>query len=80
MEIKENKMTIFYRRSTGDLTDICPGEQDFEFYGRLADDYKLIYSLIVVDYDEYVMLNAGKFNIIDGQIKIKKNEDLSKYM
>jgi hypothetical protein len=80
MEIKQNKMTIFYRKSTGDLTDISPGEQNFEFYGRLAGDYKLIYNFIVVDYDEYVMLNAEKFNIIDDQIKIKQNEDLSKYM
>jgi hypothetical protein len=74
------KMTIFYRKSTGDLADICSDEQTMDFYGSLKADYELIFSFIIVDFDEYVMQNPRLFIIIDCAIKLKDSETLQKYM
>ncbi len=74
------KMTIFYRKSTGDLIDISTGEQTIDFYGDLKADYELIYNFIVVDYDEYVMRNSRLFVIKDGAIKLKDADTIQKYM
>jgi hypothetical protein len=75
-----DKMTVFYRKSTGMLTDIIQGEQNFSMYGDLQSDYELIYSFIVIDYDEYVMTNSRLFCIKDGSIKLKDSETLQKYL
>ncbi|WP_026887731.1 hypothetical protein [Clostridium beijerinckii] len=74
------KMTIFYRKSTGDLTDMAVGEQDMNAYGDLKADYELIYDFVVVDYDEYVMINKNLFYILDGKVKLKDVDALKKYM
>ena len=74
------KMTVFYRKSTGDLADICSDEQTMDVYGDLKADYELIFSFIVVDYDEYIMRNKQLFCIIDGTIKLKDSETIQKYI
>ncbi len=74
------KMTIFFRKSTGDLTDIIQGEQTMDMYGELKSDYELIYSFVVVDFDEYVMKNSRLFCIVDGKLKLKNSEELQKYL
>lgn len=74
------KMTVFYRKSNGDLTDIATDEQTMDFYGDLKADYELIYDFIVVDYDEYLMMNKQLFVVIDGTIKLKNSESLQKYI
>lgn len=74
------KMTVFYRKSTGDLTDIVTDEQTMDFYGTLKADYELIFNYIVVDYDEYVMRNPSLFSVIDGTIKLKDSETIQKYI
>lgn len=75
-----NKMTIFYRKSNGDLTDIISGEQSMFMYGDLEEDYTLIYGFIIVDHDEYVMRNSRLFCIVDGTIKLKDSEAIQKYI
>ncbi|NOW84270.1 hypothetical protein B0H39_003182 [Clostridium beijerinckii] len=74
------KMTVFYRKSNGDLTDIATDEQTMDFYGELKSDYELIYSFVVVDFDEYVMKNSRLFCIVDGKLKLKNSEELQKYL
>ncbi|NRT88096.1 hypothetical protein [Clostridium beijerinckii] len=74
------KMTIFFRKSTGDLADIIQGEQTMDMYGELKTDYELIYSFVVVDFDEYVMKNSRLFCIVDGKVKLKDVDELKKYM
>jgi len=74
------KMTIFYRKSTGDLADIIQDEQSMAMYGNLEADYTLIYAFIISDYDEYVMKNPTLFTIIDGAIKLKDSATLQKYI
>lgn len=73
-------MTVFYRKSTGDLTEIIQGEQSMSLYGTLEADYTLIYSFIIVDYDDFVMRNKTLFCIIDGAIKLKNISEISKYL
>jgi len=74
----EEKMTVFYRKRTNEITSISSQETDFRFYGELAEDYKLIYDFIVVASDDFVKLNANMFIIDNGQLKLKI--DLSKYI
>lgn len=76
----ETKMTIFFRKSTGDLTDVIQDEQTMDMYGELKTDYELIYSFVVVDFDEYVMKNSRLFCIVDGKLKLKNSEELQKYL
>ena len=73
-------MTVFFRKSNGDLTDIIQDEQNMSVYGDLQADYELIYSFVVVDFDEYVMKNSRLFCIVDGKVKIKNSEELQKYL
>jgi len=75
-----NKMTVFYRKSTGDLTDIIQDEQSMDLYGDLKADYELIYSFIIVNFDEYVMRNKQLFCITNGTIKLKDSEAIQKYI
>lgn len=75
-----NEMTVFYRKSTGDLTDIIQGTQTMAMYGDLKSDYELIYDLMVVSYDDYIMKNPNLFCIVNGVIKLKDSETLQKYM
>lgn len=75
-----DKMTIFYRKSNGDLADIIQDEQTMAIYGDLEADYCLIYSYLVVEYDEYVMKNPNLFSIVDGELKLKNTEVLQKYI
>ncbi|AQS04798.1 hypothetical protein [Clostridium beijerinckii] len=74
------KMTVFFRKSNGDLTDIIQDEQNMSVYGDLQADYEMIYDFVVVDYDEYVMINKNLFCIVDGKLKLKNSEELQKYL
>lgn len=76
----DTKMTIFFRKSTGDLADVIQDEQTMDMYGDLKADYELIYSFVVVDFDEYVMKNSRLFCIVDGKLKLKNSEELQKYL
>lgn len=81
MEVELNKkMTVFFRKSNGDLTDIIQDEQNMSVYGDLQADYEMIYDFVVVDYDEYVMINKNLFCIVDGKLKLKNSEELQKYL
>lgn len=73
-------MTVFFRKSNGDLTDIIQDEQNMSVYGDLQTDYEMIYDFVVVDYDEYVMINKNLFCIVDGKLKLKNSEELQKYL
>lgn len=73
-------MTVFFRKSNGDLTDIIQDEQNMSVYGDLQADYEMIYDFVVVDYDEYVMINKNLFCIVDGKLKLKNSEELQKYL
>lgn len=75
-----DKMTIFYRKSNGDLADIIQDEQTMAIYGDLQADYELIYTYIVTPFDEYVMKNPNLFSIVDDVLKLKNSEVLQKYM
>ncbi|NSB16448.1 hypothetical protein [Clostridium beijerinckii] len=76
----DKKMTVFFRKSNGDLTDIIQDEQNMSVYGDLQTDYEMIYDFVVVDYDEYVMINKNLFCIVDGKLKLKNSEELQKYL
>lgn len=79
---KETKMTVYYFKSSGMIREISTGTQDMSTYGAHEADYSLIIGFIVVDLDMYVFDNTPKFEIVNGQLKLKPVEtvDLSKYM
>lgn len=77
----KSKMTIFYSKQTGEIKAACGGIQDMNFFGGNKVDFEIIYDFIVLDRDSYVLDNADKFKIVNGQVKLKEApEDLSKYL
>lgn len=79
-QAEDKMMTIYFSRSTGHVKEAVQGENDFGFFGIDADDYALIHDYIVLPYDDYVMDNTNKMQVVDGEVKFKEEVDVSKYM
>lgn len=73
-------MTIYFNKRTGTITDLCTGENDMNWYGDEKEDYALIFDFVVVEYDAYVFTNHTQFKVIDGEVKLCSQTDLSKYL
>lgn len=73
-------MTIYFNKRTGTITDLCTGENDMNWYGDEKEDYALIFDYVVVEYDAYVFTNHTQFKVIDGEVKLCSQSDLSKYL
>ena len=80
LESADNKMTIFYSKRTGDIKGYTTGITDFGYFGDDAEDMKIIYDFIVVDYDDYVLDNAYQFIVENDRVKLKDDVDLGKYL
>lgn len=80
--VEEGKplMTIYYNKRTGTITDLCTGKNDMNWYGNEKEDYEMIFDYVVVEYDPYVFSNHHQFKIVDGEIKLSGQSDLSKYL
>lgn len=75
-------MTIFYSKQDGRIVASATGKQDIEFFGKEANDFSIIYDYVVVEKDEYILDNADKFKIEEGQIVLRPEEMnvLNKYI
>lgn len=69
----EEKMTLFYRKRTGEIASYCTGIQDMSYFGDNQEDYELIWDYIVVNRDDYVLNNTSQFkvNIETKQLEMK---------
>lgn len=76
----EEKLTIFYNRRTGSIKEMCGGIQSMDWFGDEKQDYEQIFDFLIADYDEYILQNSHQFEVVDGKVKLKENNDLSKYM
>lgn len=65
------KMTLFFSKRTGDITEYVTTVADMGFYGEDEEDYSLIRDYIVVDRDDYVLDNIHLFKVEDGELKVK---------
>ncbi|QLY81940.1 hypothetical protein [Clostridium intestinale] len=74
------KMTLFYSKKTGEITQYITGIADMNIFGNNKEDFEVIWDFITVEKDEYVMQNMDKFRVNEGNIKLKESIDLSKYM
>lgn len=82
------KMTIFYKLRNLEIDKIISGEQNLTTYARLdLEDAQLIYSYIIVNYDDYIINNMKNFELIkatDETISINLKEEykteLQKYL
>lgn len=73
------QMTIFYNKRTGSVKELCQGVQTMDWFGDEKEDYEQIFDLIVLGFDEYVIQNFTQFEVLDGELKLKSNSNLSKY-
>lgn len=73
------QMTIFYNKRTGSVKELCQGVQTTDWFGDEKEDYEQIFDLIVLGFDEYVIQNFTQFEVLDGELKLKSNSNLSKY-
>ena len=62
-KIHDDKMTIYYRKKTGEIKEFISGECDMSVFGAEQEDYMLIWDFIVVDIDDYVRNNRQLFNV-----------------
>ena len=74
------QMTIFYNKRTGSIKELCSGIQTMDWFGAEKEDYEQIFVCLVVDLDQYVLNNFTQFEIIEGVLKLKQVNGLSKYM
>ena len=56
------------------------GISNMDYYGDDKEDYSIIFDYIIVGLDDYVLNNINQFAIRDGEIKLKENVDLEKYL
>lgn len=78
IEDYKNSMTIYYRKTNGEIKHIIAGIQDMYLFGDEKEDYELIWNFTVLPRDEYVIKNKDKF-IINSETKelmIKSSEVL----
>jgi hypothetical protein len=81
MDEENKKMTVFYKLRNLEIDAICTGEQSLEFYSDLEEeDSKLIYGLIIVNQDMYVLRNKRFFELIEtnGTLELKMKEEYQK--
>lgn len=62
-QIHYDKMTIYYRKKTGEIKEFISGECDMSVFGAEQEDYELIWDFIVVEMDDYVRNNRQLFNV-----------------
>lgn len=78
--MQDDKMTLFYSKRTGEIKAYTTGISDMGYYGDDEEDFSIIYDFIVADRDDYVLNNIEQFEIVDGEVKLKENIDLEKYL
>lgn len=62
-QIYDNKMTIYYRKKTGEIKEFMSGECDMSVFGVEQEDYELIWDYIHVEMDEMVRNNRSQFSV-----------------
>ena len=75
-----DKLTIFYNKRTGVVKELCSGEQDMDWFGDEKQDYELIFDYIIVDFDAFILENYMYMKVVDGKIKMEKQDVPSKYL
>ena len=75
-----DKLTLFYNRRTGDIKELCTGEQNMDWFGDERQDYEIIFDYLVIDFDGYIMENPHLFRIKEGKVRLKEGAGLSKYL
>ena len=62
-KVVSDKMTIYYRKKTGEIKEFMSGECDMSVFGVEQEDYELIWDFIVVEIDDYVRNNRQLFSV-----------------
>lgn len=62
-QIYDDKMTIYYRKKTGEIKEFMSGECDMSVFGVEQEDYELIWDYIHIEMDEMVRNNRSQFSV-----------------
>ena len=62
-KVVSDKMTIYYRKKTGEIKEFMSGECNMSVFGAEQEDYELIWDFIVVELDDYVRNNRQLFSV-----------------
>lgn len=62
-QIHDDKMTIYYRKKTGEIKEFMSGECDMSVFGVEQEDYELIWDYIHIEMDEMVRNNRSQFSV-----------------
>ena len=75
IEQHDSKMTIYYRRSNGEIKMISDGIHDMSIFGAEQSDYELIWDYLVLDKIQEMKDYPHLFliNIKTNQVELKQN-------
>lgn len=62
-KVVSDKMTIYYRKKTGEIKEFMSGECDMSVFGVEQEDYELIWDYIHIEMDEMVRNNRSQFSV-----------------
>ena len=62
-KVVPDKMTIYYRKKTGEIKEFMSGECDMSVFGVEQEDYELIWDYIHIEMDEMVRNNRSQFSV-----------------
>ena len=48
------------------------------YFGKEKDDYN--YGYLVVEKDDFLLNNLGNFKVVDGELQLKEDSFISKYV
>lgn len=74
-----DEMTIFYIPRTGTVKEVYSGKKDHSIFGDLEPEYKQLYSVLIIDFDEMIFKEMDRFEVVDGQLKMKPQEIPEQY-
>lgn len=75
IEQHDSKMTIYYRKSNGEIKMISDGIHDMSIFGEEQSDYELIWNYLVIDKIQEMKDYPNLFliNIETNQVEFKQN-------
>ena len=67
-------LSIYYSKTNGEIYTVTQSsnKQGYERFGYLADDMALIFNILYMEDNEYLMMNSNLFRIVDGEVRLRE--------
>ena len=67
-------LSIYYSKTNGEIYTVTQSsnKQGYERFGDFADDMALIFNILYMEDNEYLMMNSNLFRIVDGEVRLRE--------